>query len=128
MLLNLPDPQKDPIMWQEIKTAGPIRSMLAFAAGVLVTLVTYLLRDIMRTGLSVMDKEEIPSRGSWLIQLLSVVPRLFMKINSWPWIALVFVIFAALTIQRRREEKGWVFALTAGVAFMETQHQAILRL
>ena len=75
-----------------------------------------------------MGSEELPSRGPWIIQFLFRIPSLFAKINSWPWILLVFLLFVSFAIVRRRDEKGWTFALVAGVAFVGALYQVISRM
>ncbi|HET8924200.1 MAG TPA: hypothetical protein VFN26_14520 [Candidatus Acidoferrum sp.] len=113
------------VMWQEIKTAGPVRSWLAFTAGVLVWLFRYLLYLKVRTGVSVMDKGQLPSEGPAYLWL---IPRFWMKVNSLPWILLLFLVFAGLAVGKRRDEKGWTFAFVAGLAFRGTLYQVISRM
>jgi hypothetical protein len=113
---------------QSIKTAGPLRSLAAFTVGVSVSVAGYLLSQTTRTGVSVLDNGELPARGPWAIRLLFRGANLFVRINSWPWIMLVFLVFASLAVLRRKDEKGWTFAFVAGAAFIGTLHEIIFRM
>lgn len=118
---------KIPAVWQELKTAGPFRSLLAFTAGVALPLAGYLL-PTMPSGRSVLDKGHLLSGGPWLLQLLFRIFSLLAKIWSWPWIVLVFLVFTGFAIVQRREEKGWTFAFVAAWAFLAVLHEIIFRL
>jgi len=115
-------------VWQELKTAGPFRSLLAFTVGVLVPILGYLFIPASRTGTSVLDKGILPSGGPWLARLLLGFFRWFIKIYSWPWIVAVFALFAVLAIRWHKRKEGWVSSWLAGTFFILMLHQIIMRM
>jgi len=41
--------------------------------------------------------------------------RFYKGLNSWPWIFVVFLVFAGLSALKRKAD-GWTYAVVAGVA------------
>ena len=76
-----------------------------------------------------LDRGQLPAHGLPLAQWLL---RLYALLASWPWILVVFLVFAALSVLKRNKADGWLYALVAGIALvgivrLPLEHLALIR-
>ena len=102
-------------MWEHLKKPGSFRSWVAFAGGAAFTVATYTLSQWMQPSLSVIDRGQPQSRT---LPLTLWILRFYTTLNSWPWIFVVFLVFAGLSFLKRNKVDGWTYALVAGIALI----------
>jgi uncharacterized BrkB/YihY/UPF0761 family membrane protein len=91
-------------MWEQLKKPGSFRSCVAFATATVVSFLSYMFSSWMQPARSALDRGQPPSHGlPWML-------------NSWPWIFVVFLVFAGLSVLKRNKANGWTYALVAGTA------------
>jgi hypothetical protein len=73
---------------------------------------------------SVFDTKRLPESGG---PLASGVLHFWETINSLPWIALLFLLFATQVVTQRNKKEGWIAAALAGVAFLGVMSQIFAR-
>jgi hypothetical protein len=100
-------------MWEELKKPGSFRSWVAFASATVFSLVSYELSLWMQPARSALDRGQPPSHG---LPVTVWMFRFFTVLNSWPWIFVVFLVFAGLSVLKRKKANGWTYALGAGIA------------
>ena len=101
-------------MWEHLKKPGSVRSWAAFAGGAAFTVAEYALSQWMQPARSVLDRRKPPSHALPLY----CIPRFYAVLNSWPWILVVFLVFAGLSFLKRNKADGWAYALVEGVALI----------
>jgi hypothetical protein len=102
-------------MWKQLKKPGSFRSWLAFASATVVSLVSFMLSLWMQPARSALDRGQPPSHG---LPLTVWMVRFYTVLNSWPWILVVFLVFAGLSVLKRNKADGWTYALVAGIALI----------
>jgi hypothetical protein len=112
-------------VWDQVKDAGGFRSTLAFVGGAVFRVAIYLLGEAVQPGISVMDRGQptsnMPSFFWWHWRILRMV-------NSWPWIGVIFLVFSCLALLKPKRERGWTFALVAGLAFAGILKSLVLKM
>ena len=68
----------------------------------------------MQPARSVLDRGQPPFHAVPLYWTL----RFYTVLNSWPWIFVVFLVFAGLSFLKRNKADGWTYAFVAGVALV----------
>jgi hypothetical protein len=102
-------------MWEQLKKPGSFRSLVAFASAAVVSLVNFMLSLWMQPAHSALDRGQPPSHG---LPLTVWTLRFYTVLNSWPWILVVFLVFAGLSVLKRNKAGGWTYALLAGFALV----------
>jgi hypothetical protein len=77
--------------------------------------VSFMLSLWMQPPRSALDRGQPPSHG---LPLTVWMIRFFTLVNSWPWIFVVFLVFAGLSVLKRKKADGWTYALMAGIALI----------
>jgi hypothetical protein len=60
-----------------------------------------------------LDRGQLPAHG---LPLTLWILRLYALLASWPWILVVFLAFAGLSVLKRDKADGWLYALVAGIS------------
>ena len=87
---------------------------MAFAGGAAFTVAEYALGQWMQPARSVLDRGEPPSHALPLNWTL----RFYAVLNSWPWMFVVFLVFAGMSLLKRNKADGWTYSFVAGVALI----------
>ena len=93
--------------------------------GAVVGLVSYLLVHSLQFQHSVMDKGQPPSNSAPALVALWRVQSIFLLAVKLPWVAVVFLFFAWLTVRQRNKEDGWAAAFAAAFFFVSILRQLI---
>ena len=106
-------------MWEQLKKPGSFRSWVAFASGMVVSLVSYMLSLWMQPARSALDRGQPPSHG---LPLAVWMLRFYAVLGSWPWIfvwfLVWFLVFAGLSVLKWKKADGWTYSLVAGMALI----------
>jgi hypothetical protein len=103
------------VMWEKLKKPGSFRSLVAFAGSFAFSLASYVLSQWLQPARSALDRGQLPSHG---LPLTAWILRFYSVLNSWPWIFVVFLVFAGLSVLKRNKANGWTYALVAGIAMV----------
>jgi len=99
-------------MWEQLKKPGSFRSWVAFTSAAVVSFAIFV-RNWLLLAQSALDRGRPPVHG---LPLALWLLRFYTMLNSWPWILVVFLVFAGLSILKRNKADGWLYALVAGIA------------
>jgi len=115
-------------MWNQLKQPGSFRSLIALLCGTLFAIGLSLSAQWFALHKSVMDNSQPPSNSSSIFLWMWKAHALIVAVSSWPWIVLLFLIFTGSAIYQRNQEKGWLSAMMAGIAFVSMLTQLIQKL
>jgi hypothetical protein len=101
-------------MWEQLKKPGSFRSWVAFASAAVVSFAIFVWSWLLLPH-SALDRGQPPARG---LPLALWPLRLYALLASWPWILVVFLVFAAMSVLKRNKADGWTYALVAGMALV----------
>ena len=101
-------------MWEQLKKPGCLRSWVAFASAAVVSFAIFV-RSWLLLPHSALDGGQPPAHG---LPLALWMFRLYAVLASWPWIFVVFLVFAGLSVLKRNKADGWTYALVAGIALI----------